>query len=57
MIEFCRINVTPRIAQGVVSIEEGVAHTHEDGTDIAGCATVLAGYHPAPSSERSGLTR
>ena len=47
-----------RIAQGVVSIEEGAWITPgEDGTDIAGRANVLAEDRSASGSEKCGLTR
>ena len=37
------VKVTPRIAQGVVSIKEGAWFTPAaDGTDTKGCANVLA---------------
>jgi len=41
--------VTPRIAQGVVSIKEGAWFTPDaDGADTAGCANVLAADRSAP---------
>jgi hypothetical protein len=51
------IKITPRIAQGV-SIKEGAwIALDEDGTDIAGCANVLAEDRSASSSEKGRLTR
>jgi hypothetical protein len=58
VIGFYNGNVAPRIVRAVVSIKEAAwLAPDEDGTDIAGCANVLAEDRPAPSSERSGLTR
>jgi anaerobic dimethyl sulfoxide reductase subunit A len=43
------VKVTPRIAQGVVSIKEGAWFTPAaDGTDTRGCANVLAEDRSAP---------
>jgi anaerobic dimethyl sulfoxide reductase subunit A len=43
------VKVTPRIAQGVVSIKEGAWFTPDtDGTDTKGCANVLAEDRSAP---------
>ncbi len=43
------VKVTPRIAQGVVSIKEGAWFTpDDDGTDTEGCANVLAEDRSAP---------
>jgi len=43
------VKVTPRIAQGVVSIKEGAwLQPDEDGADRAGCANALAADRSAP---------
>jgi len=48
------VKVTPRIAQGVVSIKEGAWFTPDaDGTDTKGCANVLAEDRSAPCGATS----